>query len=92
MTLGGFLVLILIAAICGAIGQTIAGFSRGGCLFSVVIGFMGAWSGLLIADLAGLPEFIPVMIQGKSFPIIWSIIGAAVLSGLASLIFSPRHR
>jgi uncharacterized membrane protein YeaQ/YmgE (transglycosylase-associated protein family) len=91
MTLGGFLVLLLIAALCGAIGQAIAGYSRGGCLFTVVIGFLGAWAGLLIAGLFGLPEFLPVTIQGKQFPIIWSIIGAALLALVTSVIFSTRR-
>lgn len=90
MTLGGFLVLLLIAGICGALGQAIGGFSRGGCLLSIGIGFLGALAGLWLAGLFGLPEFFPVTIQGKSFPIVWSIIGAAILSLLASLLFSRR--
>ena len=32
MTLLGFLVLLLIAAVCGAIGQSLAGYDLGGCL------------------------------------------------------------
>ena len=31
MSLIGFLILLVIAAICGAIGQALVGFSRGGC-------------------------------------------------------------
>jgi uncharacterized membrane protein YeaQ/YmgE (transglycosylase-associated protein family) len=92
MTLGGFLILLLIAAICGAIGQAIGGYSRGGCLFTIGIGFLGAWAGLLIADLFDLPEFIPISIEGKNFPVIWSIIGAAILAALTSLIFSRKRR
>lgn len=91
MTLGGFLVLLLIAGICGAIGQAIAGYSRGGCLFAIGVGFLGAWAGLWIAGAVGLPEFIPVTVQGKSFPVVWSIIGAALLSLVVSLIFSRRR-
>lgn len=92
MTLGGFLILLVIAAICGAIGQALAGFSRPGCLFTTLVGFLGAWAGLLIADVFDLPEFFPVSIEGRTFPVVWSIIGAALVSLIASLILSPRRR
>ena len=38
----GLLVLIIIAAICGAIGKALAGGARGGLLVSIVLGFIGA--------------------------------------------------
>ncbi len=87
MTLTGFLILLVIAAICGGLGQMLGGFSRGGCLLSILLGFAGAWMGLQIADRFGLPEFFPVNIQGESFPVVWSIVGAALLSFVASLLF-----
>ncbi len=43
MSLVGFLVLLIIAAICGAIGQALAGYSTGGFLISIVLGFIGAF-------------------------------------------------
>ncbi|MBI5729957.1 MAG: hypothetical protein HY963_02365, partial [Ignavibacteriales bacterium] len=49
MSLLGFLFLLLIAAICGAIGQSLAGYSLGGCFVSIIVGFVGAWLGPLIA-------------------------------------------
>jgi uncharacterized membrane protein YeaQ/YmgE (transglycosylase-associated protein family) len=92
MTLGGFIVLLIIAAICGGLGQAIGGFSRGGCLFSILLGFVGAYLGLYVAGRFGLPEFFPVNIQGESFPIVWSIIGAAILSFIVSLLFRAGRR
>ena len=35
MTLVQFLVLLFVAAVCGAIGQSLAGYSLGGCLVSL---------------------------------------------------------
>ncbi|MDZ7765725.1 MAG: hypothetical protein U5K00_15125 [Melioribacteraceae bacterium] len=80
MTLIGFLLLLLIAAICGAIGQSIAGYNLGGCIISMVVGFIGAWLGLWIAEEFRLPLFWTVYIGGKSFPIVWSVIGATLFS------------
>ena len=45
MTLLGFLLLLLIAAIAGGIGQSLAGYSLGGCLVSIFVGFIGAYIG-----------------------------------------------
>jgi len=91
MTLIDFLLLLIVAAICGSIGQAIAGYSVGGCLLSAVVGFIGALLGLWLARLLGLPELIPVTIGGRSFPIIWSIIGSALLSLVLGLLFRRRR-
>ena len=44
-----FLLLLLIAAICGGIGQSIGGFkvAKGGCLVSAAVGFVGAIQDLM---------------------------------------------
>lgn len=90
MTVLDFIVLIIVAAICGSIGQALAGYSVGGCLVSAVVGFIGAFVGLWLARSLGLPEIFAVNIGGKSFPIIWSIIGSAVLSLLLGLLTRRR--
>ena len=90
MTLFDILILLLVAGICGALGQAIAGYSRGGCLVSIALGFVGALLGMWIARLMGLPELIPVRIGGTSFPIIWSIIGSALFVAIISLITRSR--
>ena len=86
MTILGFLLLLLIAAICGAIGQSLAGYSMGGCIVSIVVGFIGAWIGLWIADEFNMPLFWIINIQGQAFPIVWAIIGSTILSVIAGLI------
>lgn len=90
MTLLDVLILLLVAGICGALGQAIAGYSRGGCLVSIALGFVGALLGMWIARLMGLPELFPVRIGGTSFPIIWSIIGSALFVALLTLITRSR--
>jgi len=90
MTLTGFLILILIAAVCGAIGRAIAGGTHGGCLVSIALGFIGALVGMWMAHALHLPELFVVRIGGESFPVIWSIIGAAVFVAVISLITRRR--
>lgn len=90
MSLVGFIVLLIVAAIAGSLGQALVGYSRGGCLVSIVIGFIGAYIGLWIAQQLKLPTFIVVNIDGQPFPIIWAIIGAAILAGILSLFYRRR--
>jgi uncharacterized membrane protein YeaQ/YmgE (transglycosylase-associated protein family) len=80
MTLLQFVLLVIVAAICGAIGQTLAGYSLGGCLASIVVGFIGAVVGVWLARQLGLPEILTVQIGSEAFPIIWSIAGSALLA------------
>jgi len=87
MSLVDLLILLLIAGICGALGKAIAGYSHGGCLVSIVLGFIGALLGVWLARMLGLPELFPVTVgEGTTFPIIWSIIGAALFVALVHLL------
>jgi uncharacterized membrane protein YeaQ/YmgE (transglycosylase-associated protein family) len=83
--------LLLIAGVCGALGQAITGVSRGGCLVSIALGFIGALVGLWLARLLGLPELFTVSVGGKSFPILWSIIGSDLFVAVISFIASSRR-
>jgi len=90
MSLIEFLVLLLVAGLCGAIGQAISGFSRGGCLVSIALGLIGALVGLWLARALGLPELFVVNIGGRGFPIIWSIVGAALFVAVIGLLTRRR--
>lgn len=95
MTLTELLVLLVIAAICGAVGQSLAGYDLGGCLVSIVVGFIGAYIGKWIAGQFGLPEIFAIKIGGKTFPVIWSVIGSALFTLVVALIrraISGRRR
>lgn len=85
MTIVSLLLLLLIAGLCGAVAQAIAGYSRGGCLVSVAIGFIGALLGTWLAGQLGMRELFAVRVGGHTFPIIWSIIGAALFVFIINL-------
>jgi uncharacterized membrane protein YeaQ/YmgE (transglycosylase-associated protein family) len=89
MSLPALLVLLVIAAICGAIGRALAG-GGGGLLTSIVLGFIGALIGPLIAHQLKLSEPLMVHVSGEPFPIVWSIIGAALFVAFLHL-FSRRR-
>ena len=90
MTILDVIVLLLIAGVCGAIGQAISGFSRGGCLVSIALGFIGAVLGMWLSRQLGLPELFSVHIGSTNFPIVWSIIGSALFVALITLLTRRR--
>ena len=52
----------------------------------VVLGFIGALFGSWLAGLIGLPEPFMLQISGKDFPVLWSIIGAALFVAILNLL------
>ena len=90
MTLVGFVILLVIAAIAGSLGMALTGYSRGGCLFSAIIGFLGAFIGMWFARQFGLPELIPITVQGETFPVVWSVVGSAILSLILGVLTRGR--
>lgn len=86
------LVLLLVAGLCGAAGQALTGYSRGGCLGSIAVGFVGALLGIWLARVLGLPMVFAVNVGGTSFPIVWSIVGGALFVALLSMLAGRRRR
>jgi uncharacterized membrane protein YeaQ/YmgE (transglycosylase-associated protein family) len=86
ITLTGLLILLVIAGICGAIGRSIGGGTGGGFFVSIAVGFVGALLGTFVAGYFNLPELLMVTIEGRAFPILWSIIGAALFVAIIHLI------
>ncbi len=85
MSLLELFILLLIAGVCGAIGQAIVGTSRG-FVVSIALGFLGALIGTWLARTLGLPELFALRIDETSFPILWSILGATLLLGVVVLV------
>jgi uncharacterized membrane protein YeaQ/YmgE (transglycosylase-associated protein family) len=86
MTLTEVLILLLIAAVCGAIGQSLVGYSAGGCLASIFVGIIGAYLGVWLARELALPILFAVNVGGQPFPIVWSIIGSIIFAAILGLI------
>jgi uncharacterized membrane protein YeaQ/YmgE (transglycosylase-associated protein family) len=86
MTLIDLLILLVIAGLCGSLGQAIVGYSRGGCLVSIALGFIGALIGVWLARAVHLPELFTIQIGTTAFPIVWSIIGATLFVAVLTLL------
>ncbi len=90
MTVIGLLVYLVVAALAGAIAQAIAGYSHGGCLASLILGFIGALFGRWLSVQFALPEPLPITVQGQPFPFVWAVIGAALFVAFLGLFRRGR--
>jgi uncharacterized membrane protein YeaQ/YmgE (transglycosylase-associated protein family) len=90
MTILELLILLVVAAICGSLGMAISGYSRGGCLVAIAVGFIGAMLGMWLSRALALPELFTVEVGDVHFPIVWSIIGAALFVAVISMLTRPR--
>jgi uncharacterized membrane protein YeaQ/YmgE (transglycosylase-associated protein family) len=86
MSIFGILILLVVAAICGSIGQSIAGYSSRGCIASIVIGYLGAFLGSWIAEELKLPEVFAITIEGEIFPVFWAIVGSMVFAVVLGIL------
>lgn len=92
MSWTALLVLVVIAAVCGAVAKALAGGSRGGLVTSIALGFIGALFGPWLAHQLKLSEPLVVVVGGRPFPIVWSIVGAALILAILHLFSRPRWR
>ena len=90
MTIVDFVILLIIAALCGVVGQALAGYSVGGCITSTLVGFVGAVIGTWLAGVLGLPEVFAINVGGRAFPIVWSVIGSALFVAVLALFTRGR--
>lgn len=86
MTLLDFVLLLIVAGICGGVAQALVGYSRGGCFASIALGLIGALLGAWLARALALPEILSVQFGTQAFPVVWSIIGAALFVAALCLL------
>jgi len=83
---------LIIAGIAGAIARSLVGFDRGGCIISIVVGFIGAIIGTWLAREFELPDPFLFNIRGTEYHILWTIIGAVIFTAALSLITPGKKK
>jgi uncharacterized membrane protein YeaQ/YmgE (transglycosylase-associated protein family) len=87
MSLIDFVLVLVIAFVCGSVAQAIAGGTRGGCLVTIAVGFIGAMLGTWIARQMDLPKILEI----QGFPVVWSIMGGALFSAVIGWLSRQRR-
>ena len=91
MSFRDIMIQLVIAGLVGSIARSLVGFDRGGCILSIVVGFIGAMIGTWLARELNLPDPFPFTIRGTVYYILWAIIGAVIFTAALSLI-SPKKK
>jgi uncharacterized membrane protein YeaQ/YmgE (transglycosylase-associated protein family) len=82
---------LIVAAICGAIGEALVGYSPGGLLASIGIGLVGAFLGSWLARVLGLPAILTFSFQGVTIELLWTIVGSVLLVAVLAAVRRPRR-
>jgi uncharacterized membrane protein YeaQ/YmgE (transglycosylase-associated protein family) len=91
LSVESLIIILIVGGLVGVIAQKLVGYSRGGCLTSIAIGIVGAFIGSWAVKQFRLPEIYALQIGHTSFPIVWAIIGAAVLVAILGLLTKRRY-
>lgn len=86
------LISLIIAGVAGSIARSLSGFSRGGCIISIFVGFIGAMIGSWLSREMQLPDPFVLHIRGTSYNILWTIIGAVIFTTILSLISPDKKK
>jgi len=80
------LLCLILAAGLGLLSQRILGFKMGGLAVNIFIGFVGAILGREMVGWFHLPEWIHLSIGGRTFPVMWCVIGAVIATLIMAFI------
>ena len=81
-----------VAIVCGTVAQLTSGYSRGGCIVNLAIGFLGALAGVVVARSLNAPLIYDLQVQSTKFPIIYSIVGSVFFLAAIGLLVKPGRR
>lgn len=91
MELGDIILVALIAVVCGSLAQLTSGYSRGGWIVNLGVGFAGALTGLVLSRFLHAPEIYNFEYRGVDFPIIYSLVGAALFLAAIGFLVKPSR-
>jgi len=86
------LISLIIAGLAGSIARSLSGFSSGGCVISIIVGFIGAMIGSWLSRELELPDPIILKLRGNTYNILWTIIGAVIFTAALSLLTPAKKK
>jgi uncharacterized membrane protein YeaQ/YmgE (transglycosylase-associated protein family) len=86
MSLGHWIIYLVVALICSLVAQSLVKRSVGGLVVSTLVGLGGAFLGAYLARALRAPDPLVMHVGGRSIPILWTIVGAALVTLVLSVI------
>lgn len=77
---------LVVAAVIGSLGAAIAGRKEQGCIVNILVGFIGALVGRWLSRTVDVADPVNITIGETTFPLLWSIAGAALFVAVITLL------
>jgi len=87
-----FLLIALVAIVCGTIAHLTSGYSRGGWIVNLGIAFFGALAGVVLSRELNAPVIYDIKYRAVDFPIIYSLVGSALFVAALGFLVKPHGR
>ncbi len=81
-----FILLLIVAAVIGSLGAAIAGRREQGCVVNILVGFIGGLVGRWLSRTLEISDPANLTIGETTFPLLWSIAGAALFVAVITLL------
>lgn len=91
-TVAEFVVILIISGVCGGLARAIFGLGTANFFFSIIVGLAGGYLGLYLQNRFQWPTIFVLPIGSTVIPVVWILIGALILTFIASTIESIRVR
>ncbi len=92
MDLYDLLFVAVVSIVCGTLAQLTSGYSRGGWIVHIGLGFLGACTGVMISRSFTVPQVYILRVMAHDFPIIWAIIGSVFFLAAIGFLVKPGRR
>jgi uncharacterized membrane protein YeaQ/YmgE (transglycosylase-associated protein family) len=86
------MLIVLVSVIFGSIGQLTSGYSKGGWIVNLALGFLGALAGVVVSRTLKAPVIYDLKINNVTFPLMYSVIGAVFFVAGISFLVKPGRR
>jgi uncharacterized membrane protein YeaQ/YmgE (transglycosylase-associated protein family) len=84
--------IVLVGISCGTIAQLTSGYSKGGWIVNLAIGFFGALAGVFVSRSLNAPVVYDLKVATVNFPLIYCMLGAVLFLAAISLFMKPGSR
>jgi len=91
-TIAEFVIILIISGVCGGLARAVFDLGTDNFIVSILIGLVGGYLGLYLVGQFALPVIFVLPIGSKAVPVVWILIGAMILTFIASVIESLRSR
>jgi len=92
MNLIDLLLVLAMAVVCGSGAQFTSGYSSGGWIVNLGVGFLGALAGVVVSRSLNAREIYNLDIGTTHFPVIYALIGCVFFLAAINLLVKPGRR